>query len=91
EDSERAFDALNDPDTITIVQIAPAVRAAWGESLGLSRAEATIEKLGDAFRRMGADYVFDTDFAADLTIMEEASEFLSRLQHTDEHKLPMFT
>ena len=81
EDSERAFAAFNDPDKITIVQIAPAVRAAWGESLGLRREEATIEKLGDAFRRMGADYVFDTDFAADLTIMEEASEFLERLHH----------
>lgn len=91
EDSECAFDALNDPDKITIVQIAPAVRAAWGESFGLSREEATIEKLGDAFRRMGADYVFDTDFAADLTIMDEASEFLERLQQKDEQKLPMFT
>ena len=89
EDSEHAFEAFNDPDKVTIVQIAPAVRAAWGESLGLSREEATIEKLGDALRKMGADYVFDTDFAADLTIMEEANEFLERLQHK-EH-LPMFT
>ena len=91
EDSERAFAAFNDPDKITIVQIAPAVRAAWGESLGLRREEATIEKLGDAFRRMGADYVFDTDFAADLTIMEEASEFLERLHHNKEQEMPMFT
>lgn len=89
EDSERAFAAFNDPDKITIVQIAPAVRAAWGESLGLRREEATIEKLGDAFRRMGADYVFDTDFAADLTIMEEASEFLERLHHNKEQEMPM--
>lgn len=89
EDSERVFDAFSDPDKITIVQIAPAVRAAWGESLGLPREEATIGKLADALRKMGADYVFDTDFAADLTIMEEASEFLERLKQ--QQHLPMFT
>lgn len=89
EDSEKAFDAFNDPEKITIVQIAPAVRAAWGEALGLSREEATVEKLGSAFRKMGADYVFDTDFAADLTIMEEASEFLERF--TKQEDMPMFT
>ncbi len=89
EDSERVFDAFSDPDKITIVQIAPAVRAAWGESLGLTREEATIEKLADALRKMGADYVFDTDFAADLTIMEEASEFLKRFKQ--QQHLPMFT
>ena len=95
EDSERAFAAFNDPDKITIVQIAPAVRAAWGESLGLRREEATIEKLGDAFRRMGADYVFDTDFAADLTIMEEGTELLQRigkyLKGDQEVKMPLMT
>lgn len=89
EDSERVFDAFSDPDKITIVQIAPAVRAAWGESLGLPREEATIGKLADALRKMGADYVFDTDFAADLTIMEEASEFLERFKQ--QQHLPMFT
>lgn len=91
EDTEEVFDAFNDPDKITIVQIAPAVRAAWGEQLGLSREEATIERLACAFRKMGADYVFDTDFAADLTIMEEASEFLERLQKNEPGKMPMFT
>lgn len=89
EDSECVFEAFSDPDKITIVQIAPAVRAAWGESLGLTREEATIEKLADALRKMGADYVFDTDFAADLTIMEEASEFLKRFKQ--QQHLPMFT
>ncbi len=89
EDSERAFDAFSDPNKITIVQIAPAVRSAWGESFGLTTEEATIEKLGDALRKMGADYVFDTNFAADLTIMEEANEFLKRF--TQQDHLPMFT
>lgn len=91
EDSEKAFHAFNDPDTVTIVQIAPAVRVAWGEQLGLSRDEATIERLGAAFKSMGADYVFDTDFAADLTIMEEAHEFLERLGQHNEQEMPMFT
>ena len=91
DDTEKVFDALNDPDKVCVVQIAPAVRVAWGESLGLSREEATIGKMACALRRMGADYVFDTDFAADLTIMEEANEFLERLQHADKDNMPMFT
>ena len=91
DDTEKVFDALNDPDKICVVQIAPAVRAAWGESVGLSRERATIGKMACALRRMGADYVFDTDFGADLTIMEEASEFIERLQHNDAKEMPMFT
>ena len=89
EDSERAFDAFSNPNLITVVQIAPAVRASWAESLGLTREEATVGKLGDALRKMGADYVFDTNFGADLTIMEEANEFIKRLKTGE--KLPMFT
>ncbi|MGX8832722.1 [FeFe] hydrogenase, group A [Amedibacillus sp. YH-ame6] len=91
EDTETVFDAFNDPNKITVVQIAPAVRVAWGEQLGLSREEATIERLACAFKKMGADYVFDTDFAADLTIMEEANEFLERFTHGELKEMPMFT
>lgn len=91
EDSEKVFDAFNDPDKVTIVQIAPAVRAAWGEQLGLTREEATMEKLAAAFKSMGADYVFDTDFGADLTIMEEAHEFLERFRKGELKDMPMFT
>lgn len=90
-DTDRAFAAIADEDKVTVVQIAPAVRGAWGESLGLSREEATVEKMTAAIRAMGVDYVFDTDFAADLTIMEEGSEFIERLTHRDEYKFPMFT
>lgn len=90
-DTDRAFDAIADEDKITIVQIAPAVRGAWGESLGLAREEATIEKMTAAIRAMGIDYVFDTDFSADLTIMEEGSEFIERFTHKDKYKFPMFT
>ncbi|MCQ2492047.1 MAG: [FeFe] hydrogenase, group A [Lachnospiraceae bacterium] len=91
DDTSKAFKAFADPDKVTVVQIAPAVRAAWGESLGLSREEATVEKIITALRMMGADYVFDTVFTADLTIMEEGNEFLKRLTEGDLDKYPMFT
>ncbi len=91
DDTDRAFEALADPDRICVVQIAPAVRAAWGESLGLSREQATAKRLVSALRRMGFDYIFDTTFSADLTIMEEGSEFVERLGHRDTETFPMFT
>ena len=91
DDTGRAFAALADPDKITVVQIAPAVRAAWGEAFGLKPEEATMGRLTAALRRMGFDYVFDTTFTADLTIMEEGSEFLRRFTSGELEKLPMFT
>ncbi len=91
DDTQRAFDALADSKKITVVQIAPAVRAAWGEALGISPEFATVKRLVSALRRMGFDYIFDTNFTADLTIMEEGSEFLGRLQNREDSKLPMFT
>lgn len=91
DDTGRAFAALADPDKITVVQIAPAVRAAWGEAFGLPPEQATVGRLAAALRRMGFRYVFDTTFTADLTIMEEGSEFLERFQKGELEKLPMFT
>ena len=91
DDTQRAFAALADPEKITLVQVAPAVRAAWGESLGLKPEEATIQRMAAALRRLGFDYVFDTTFAADLTIMEEGSELLHRLKSGQLDQLPMFT
>ena len=79
DDTDKLYRALEDKDTIVVAQIAPAVRAAWGESLGLSREEATVEKIVDALRRIGVDYVFDTTFSADLTIMEEGTEFVGEI------------
>ena len=96
DDTETVFDALANPDKIVLVQIAPAVRSAWGEELGISREEATVERLACALRRVGFEYVFDTDFSADLTIMEEGSELLERLGAAakgegDSRGWPMFT
>ena len=83
--------ALNDPEKIVVVQVAPAVRAAWGESFGLSPEVATEKRMVTALKRIGVDYVFDTNFSADLTIMEEGTEFLHRMQDGKHHKYPMFT
>lgn len=80
-----------DEKKVVIAQIAPAVRAAWGERFGLEREEATAGKLVAALKRIGIDYVFDTNFTADLTIMEEATEFLERFQNREKYKFPMFT
>lgn len=84
-------DALADPDKITMAQVAPAVRTAWGEGIGLEAGQATMGKLVCALKKIGIDYVFDTNYSADLTIMEEGSEFLERLAHREDYQWPMFT
>ena len=72
--------AIVDPSKTVVVQTAPAVRAALGEEFGMKPGTLVTGKLVSALRELGFDYVFDTDFAADLTIMEEGTEFLSRLK-----------
>lgn len=79
--TEDVFAALADPDKYVIVQTAPAVRAALGEEFGLPIGTNVEGKMVAALRRLGFDKVFDTDFAADLTIMEEATEFLDRVKN----------
>lgn len=91
DDTQKAYAALGDPDRVTIVQIAPAVRAAWGEAFGMPTGKATVGQLVSVLRKLGADYVFDTTFSADLTIMEEGTELLQRLQAGDLDNQPMFT
>ena len=91
DDTAKVWKAIDDPNKITVVQVAPAVRTAWGEALGLSREEATMGKITDSLRRLGFDYVFDTTFSADLTIMEEGSEFVKRLTSGELKDRPMFT
>jgi len=91
DDTEQVIAALNDPEKIVMFQIAPAIRAAWGEDFGLSSEQATVGKMTAAVRALGANYVFDTNFSADMTIMEEGSEFLHRFNNRGQHKWPMFT
>ncbi len=91
DDTDKVWAAIDNKKKVTVVQVAPAVRAAWGETLGLSREEATIGKIVDALRQMGFDYVFDTTFSADLTIMEEGNEFLERFTKGELKTRPMFT
>jgi NADH-quinone oxidoreductase subunit G len=91
DDTQKVFKALEDPDKITVVQVAPAVRAAWAEYAGVTHEFATPKRMAAALRRLGFNYVFDTNFTADLTIMEEGSEFVERFTHPDGYKWPMFT
>ncbi|MGN1351154.1 MAG: NADH-dependent [FeFe] hydrogenase, group A6 [Anaerovoracaceae bacterium] len=81
--------AINDPDKFVAVQVAPAVRAAIGEEFGYPMGTPLPGSLAAALRRLGFDKVFDTNFSADLTIMEEATEFLERVQNGG--TLPMIT
>lgn len=89
DDTQLVLDAINDPTKHVIVQTAPAIRATLGECFGMPIGTEVTGKMVAALRRLGFDGVFDTDFAADLTIVEEASEFLNRLQNGG--VLPMIT
>ena len=91
DDTGKVFDALADPKKVTIVQVAPAVRSAWAEYYKLDPKFATPERMVAALKTLGFNYVFDTNFTADLTIMEEGSEFLQRFTHRDQYTWPMFT
>jgi NADP-reducing hydrogenase subunit HndD len=93
--SRNVINALADPAKTVVVQTAPAVRAALGEEFGLEPGTLVTGKMVAALRRLGFDYVFDTDFAADLTIMEEGTELLDRLTRylkgDKQVKLPILT
>jgi iron-only hydrogenase group A len=86
---DRLWDYINNPEKKVVVQIAPSVRVGLGEAFGMKPGENTIGKIVAALRKIGVDLVFDTNFTADLTIMEEATEFVSRLKNGG--VLPMFT
>jgi len=83
------WNAINDPDKIVVAQIAPAVRVALGEEFGMEPGSIVTGKAVAALRRIGVDYVFDTNFSADLTIIEEANELIHRLGNGG--TLPMLT
>ena len=89
EDTQKVIDALNDPDKFVVVQTAPAVRAALGEEFGLPIGTRVTGKMAAALKQCGFDRVYDTNFGADLTIMEEGYEFMDRLQNGG--VLPMIT
>ncbi|WP_455656835.1 NADH-dependent [FeFe] hydrogenase, group A6 [Phascolarctobacterium sp.] len=89
DDTEKVWSAINDPDKIVIVQTAPAVRVALGEELDMEPGSIVTGKMVAALRNLGFDKIFDTNFSADLTIMEEGHEFLHRL--TNGGVLPMIT
>jgi NADP-reducing hydrogenase subunit HndD len=75
----KLIQALADPDKVVVVQTAPAVRVTLGEEFGMKPGTIVTGKMVTALKRLGFDYVFDTDFAADLTIMEEGTEIVNRL------------
>ena len=91
DDTTEAWHAIEDDKKVTVVQVAPAVRTAWAEYLGLDEEHSTMGHLTDALKKIGFDYVFDTTFSADLTIMEEGHEFVDRYLKGDTKELPMFT
>ncbi len=89
DETKAVWDLIRDPSKHVVVQPAPAVRAALGEEFGLPMGTSVTGKMATALRRLGFDQVFDTDFAADLTIMEEANELVERI--TNGGVLPMMT
>jgi iron-only hydrogenase group A len=88
-ETERVFAALENPDLHVVVQTAPSIRAAVGEGFGFEPGTPATGKMVTALRYMGFARVFDTNFGADLTIVEEAHEFLARLENDE--KLPLIT
>ena len=89
DDTDKVWEAISDPEKIVVVQPAPAVRVALGEEFGMPIGTRVTGKMTQALKRLGFDKIFDTDFGADLTIMEEATELLSRIKNGG--ALPMFT
>ena len=89
DDTDKVWDAINNPEKVVVVQTAPSVRVALGEELGIPAGQVVTGKMVAALRHLGFDKVFDTNFSADLTIMEEGHEFLQRLQNGG--VLPMIT
>ena len=89
DETDKVWDALRDEEKTCLVQIAPAVRVALGEAFGMKPGELSTGKIYAALRRLGFNKVFDTNFSADVTIMEEGTEFIKRF--TTGGKLPLIT
>ena len=89
DNTQQVWKVLNDPKKIVIVQTAPAVRVALGEHFDMKPGSRVTGKMVSALKRLGFDYVMDTNFAADLTVMEEAAELLHRIKNGG--RLPILT
>ncbi|NTV30050.1 MAG: 2Fe-2S iron-sulfur cluster binding domain-containing protein [Candidatus Omnitrophica bacterium] len=90
DDTRKVWEALQDPEKVVVVQVAPAVRVAVGEGFDYPVGTNLTKKLYSAFRRLGFKAIFDTNFGADLTILEEAGEFVERFVH-GKAPLPLIT
>lgn len=91
DDIARLREAIADPEITTVVQIAPATRTAWASVFEKEDGELGTERMCAALKEMGVDYVFDTVFTADLTIMEEGTELLNIIKSGETEHLPLFT
>ena len=89
DNTANVWDAINDPDKYVVVQTAPSIRVSLGEAFGMPAGTQVTGKMVTALRSLGFDKVMDTAFGADVTVMEEASEFMHRLEHGG--KLPIIT
>lgn len=89
DETEKVWSEITNPEKTVVVQMAPATRVALGEMFGLKPGQNTIGLMNAALRKIGFNLIFDTNFSADLTIMEEATEFLERLKKGE--NLPLFT
>lgn len=89
-DTHDVWEAMHNPNKRVVVQIAPAVRVAIGEAFGFEPGDNVIGKLVTALRKLGFEYIFDTSFGADLTIMEESKELIRALKD-EQRKMPLFT
>ena len=89
DDTEKVWKMLDDPEVFVTCEIAPAVRVGIGHELGLETGENAIGRIISALHRMGFDPVYDTATGADLTVIEEANEFIDRIQN--DGPLPLFT
>lgn len=94
DETDRVLNMIDDPDTVTIFTMAPAVRVTLGEEFGLTPGDNVEGLIVDGLKKIGADYVMDTNFAADVVIMEEGTELLQRIKARkagEDAALPMFT
>ncbi|MCQ2749776.1 MAG: [FeFe] hydrogenase, group A [Clostridia bacterium] len=89
DSTKKVWDFINDPETIAIVHVAPSVRVALGEEFGMPIGTSVTGKMVTALKRLGFNYVFDTNTSADLTIMEEGNELIDRI--SNKGKLPLIT